>query len=166
RVAKLGTLQVDNDVVRDRIGWAQELDFVANDVQNAAALDAGGQLFVLEMNRNVDSHDRVLADAQEVDVQRHVLHAIKLVFLRQRADGLAIHFDVENGRGEAAAVDAVVDFLSGNRDGKRGLLVAVNNGWNFSFAANCTGGPLTDPFARLGLKRRALAHGIFLSVAG
>src|SRR5690606_24318601 len=63
-------------------------------------------------------------------------------------------------------VNAVVNFLSGNRDGKRGLLVAVNNGWNFSFAANCTGGPLTDPFARLGLKRRALAHGIFLSVAG
>src|SRR5690606_26257334 len=119
RVAKLGTLQVDNDVVRDRIGWAQELDFVANDVQNATALDAGRKLFVHEVNRDVDGHDRVLADAQEVDMQRHVLHAVELVFLRQRADGLAIHFDVENGRGEAATVDAVVDFLGGNRDGKR-----------------------------------------------
>src|SRR5690606_37560380 len=127
--------------------------------QYAAALDAGRQFFVLEVNRNVDGDDRILADAQEVNVQRHVLNAVKLVFLRQRADGLAIHFDVENGRGETTTVDAVVDFLGGKRNGKRGLLVAVDDGWNLSFAANCPGGPLTDPIARLGLKRRALAHG-------
>src|SRR5690606_9263950 len=70
--------------------------------------------------------------------------------------------DVDRGdRGhEPAAVNLVVDVLVAQRDRERSLLVAVDDGGDFAVATQCSGGPLTDRIARLGLELVGLAHGI------
>ncbi len=64
--------EIDGDEFRDRVGRAVQLDFVTHDVQHAAALDTGRLLFIDEVDRNIDVHFRVLADAQEIDMHREV----------------------------------------------------------------------------------------------
>lgn len=60
-------------------------------------------------------------------------------------------------------VNALGDFIGRERDGNRGLLVAVDDGRNKTVAAEFTGGPLTNPFARFGLERVGrMAHGFVL----
>ena len=68
-------------------------------------------------------------------------------------------------------MDLVVDVLVGEGDRQGRLLVAVDDCRHFAVAANISGGPLTDPFARFGLELvRIVAHGfsfrVFWSVRG
>src|SRR5690606_439937 len=77
----------------------------------------------------------------------------------------AVDVDGRHPGQEAAAVDLVEDLLVGQGDGQGGLLVAVDDGRHFTVAANCTGGPLTDLFARFGLELVwSVAHGISFRV--
>src|SRR5690606_21400358 len=146
-VAELGAGEIDLDGGGDRIGRNLRLDLVAHDVEQAAALDAGRLLLVEEVNRNLHRHQRVGADAQEVDMDREVADRIELVFLGQNLDLLAADVDRGDGGHEAAAVNLVVDVLVAQRDGERGLLVAVDDGGHLAVAAQFAGGPLTDPVA-------------------
>ncbi len=160
RVADLGALEVDRDEVRDRIGGNRELDLVTHDVEHATALDAGRLLFVDEVDRHIDGHERVLADAQEVDMDRKIADRIELIVLRQNLDLLAGDVDRGDRGHEPAAVDLVVQLLvrEGDRQGR--LLVAIDDCWHFTVAASFAGGPLTDLLARIGLELvRIVAHG-------
>src|SRR5690606_15900004 len=123
-------------------------------------LDAGRLLLVDEAHGHFDGDDRVGADAQEVDMHREVAHRVELVGLGQHAHLAAADVDGGDGGEEAAAVDLVVDVLVGQGDGQGGLVVAVDDGRYLAVAPNLAGGPLTDPFARLGLQLVSLvAHG-------
>jgi hypothetical protein len=75
---------------------------------------------------------------------------IEVVGLGKHLVLLAVDFDLGDGCQEAAAVDLHGNFLVGKRDGEGSLLVTIDDCRNFTVAPNCPGGPLTDPFARLG----------------
>ncbi len=115
-------VEVHGDEFRDRIGRAVELDLVAHDVQHAAALDAGRLVLVDEMHRDVDIDLGVLADAQEVDMQREVLDGIQLIVLRQDLYLLAADVDRGDRGQEPAAVDLVENVLVGQGDSQGGCL--------------------------------------------
>ncbi|MNL30145.1 hypothetical protein D3C87_1518650 [compost metagenome] len=133
---------------------------MANDVENAAGLEARGLLFVDEVNRNLNGDLAVLGDAQEVNVHGEVADRIQLVVLRQDADLFAVDVDDRNGGHETAGVDLHRHVLGGQRDRKRGLLVTVDDSRDKTVATKFTGGPLTNPFARLGLELiSCVAHG-------
>ena len=161
RKTDIRTIEIDGDEVGDRVGRAVELHLVAHDVEHAAALDAGRLVFVDEVNRNVDVDFRVLADAQEIHVNRVVVDRVELEVLREHGDLGAADVDGRHGGQEPAAVDLVVDILVGQSDRQGRLLVAIDDCRHFTVAADCTGGPLTDLFARFGLELvRIVAHGI------
>src|SRR5690606_23752461 len=105
------------------------------------------------------------AHPQEVHVQREILDRIELVVLRQDPDLLSAHVDRGNRGQKAAAVNLVVDVLVGQGDGQGRLLGAVDDGRYLALTANCTGGPLTDLFASLGLELISIvAHGVSFRV--
>ena len=89
---------------------------------------------------------------------------IELIVLRQDLDLLAADVDGRDGGQETAAVDLVEDVLVGQGDSQGRLLFAVYDGGYLALTANCTGGPLTDLFARFGLELvRIVAHGFSFS---
>ena len=137
-----------------------KLNVVTNDIEYAAALDTRRCFFIEEVNRYMHVHHRLGRYAQEVDVYWLVTDRIKLEVLWKDLDRLAIQKDVGNCRLETAAVNLVVQRLvvEGNRDWR--LLVTIDDSWHFTVAANFPGGPLTNPFARLGLELVCFAHGI------
>src|SRR5690606_6699190 len=164
-IADFPACQINGDGIRDRIGRAIELDFVAHDVEHTTALDAGRLVLVDEADRDVDVNFRILAHPQEVHVQREILDRIELVVLRQDPDLLSVHVDRGNRGQKAAAVNLVVDVLVGQGDGQGRLLGAVDDGRYLALTANCTGGPLTDLFASLGLELISIvAHGVSFRV--
>ncbi len=62
-------------------------------------------------------------------------------------------------------MDLVVDVLVGKGDRQGRLFVAIDDCRHFAVAANISGGPLTDPFARFGLELvRIVAHGFSFRV--
>ena len=81
-----------------------------------------------------------------------IAHRIELIVFRQDLDLLAVDVDRGDRRHEAAGMDLEVNVLVGKGDGQGGLLVAIDDGRHFTVAPNLPGGPLTDPFARLGLE--------------
>ena len=64
---------------------ADDLDIVAHDVQDAAALQARRKRLIDEAHRNLDADEAVLADAQEVDVDRLILDRVDLQVARDDA---------------------------------------------------------------------------------
>ena len=70
RIADLEAVERDVDLVRDVGRVADQLELVLDDVEHAAALEARRGFFIVEAHRHRDVHLGVLADAQEVDVDR------------------------------------------------------------------------------------------------
>src|SRR5690606_21902888 len=151
-IADFPACQINGDGVRDRIGRAIELDFVAHDVEHPTALDAGRLVLVDEADRDVDVNFRILAHPQEVHVQREILDRIELVVLRQYQDHRSVHVDRGNRCNKAVPLNLYVDDLVGQHDGYRRLLVAVDVDSYLAMTATCTGPPLTAMFASLGLE--------------
>ena len=60
-----------------------------DDVEHAAALEARRFLFIVEAHRHVDVHLGVLADAQEIDVDRPARYRVEVDRLGQGAVRLA-----------------------------------------------------------------------------
>ena len=54
RIADVEAGDVDRDLVGDLVGVADQFELVADDVEHAAALEAGRGLFVDEAHRHVD----------------------------------------------------------------------------------------------------------------
>src|SRR5215217_545466 len=116
-VANLQAGEVHRDEFRNVVGRNVQFNFVTNDVENATGLDAGGLLFVDEVNRNFDGNLAVLGNAQEVDVHGEVADRIQLIVLREDTDLFAVDVDRCNGGHETAGVDLAGDFLRGEGDG-------------------------------------------------
>src|SRR4051812_22466323 len=86
-IADVETGQADLDLVRYLGRVADQLELVADGVQDAAALDAAAFLFAGEANGDVDVHLRMLGDAQEIDMQRPVGDRVELDVLGKGAGG-------------------------------------------------------------------------------
>ena len=95
RVADVGAGKIDNDLFRNLVGLALQLNRVAHDVERAAALDAGRGFLVLEVNDDVDGDLGVFLNAVEVDVDRFIGHRMKLDRARNHRllFALVIEFD-------------------------------------------------------------------------
>jgi hypothetical protein len=105
-VADVEPGQVELELLGDVVDAAQHLDLVADDVQEAAALDARALLFVDEDARHVDVGPRRLGDAQEINMQCPAVHGVELHVARQhplRAAAADVHRI--NGREKAAGVE-------------------------------------------------------------
>src|SRR5262249_24014185 len=145
---------------RDGVGRAMNFDFVTNDVQNAADLETLRLVFVDEVNRDLDGNLRVAGNAEEVHVEREITNRVELVVLRENLVLLAADVDRGNGGHETAGMDTLRHLFGVERNRNRGLLVTVDDSGNQTVAAKFTGGPLTNPFARLGLELvSVVAHG-------
>jgi hypothetical protein len=92
-------------------------------------------------------------EAQEVDVDRTAGHRVEIDSLRQRAVRLAANFDHDHRVHEVAGVQHLDEELLLDMNRKRLFLVAVNHGGDPAIAAQCTGGSLASPIARLGGQR-------------
>src|SRR5690606_653161 len=131
-IADVRAGEVHGDGIGDRIGRAVELDLVTHDVQHAAALDAGRLVLVDEMHGNVDIDLGVLADTQEVDMNREILDGIELIVLRQDLDLLAADVDRGDRGQKPAAVDLVENVLVGQGDSQGRLFVAIDDCRHFA----------------------------------
>ena len=98
-------------------------------------------------------------------MHREIADRVELIVLRQDLDLLAADVDRGDRGQKPAAVDLVENVLIGQSDSQGRLFVAINDCRHFTVTANCTGGPLTDLFARFGLELVSiLAHGISFRV--
>jgi hypothetical protein len=81
--------------------------------------------------------------------------------LRQRAVRLALEVDHHHRVHEVTGVKHPHQLLLLDVDRERLLLFAVDHGGHPAFAAQCTGGSLASPVARLGGQRQLFAHVAF-----
>ncbi len=122
------------------------------------AFRPGRLVFVHEVHRHLDVDDRVLRDAEEIDVDQEILHRVDLVVARDGALVLAADFDLEDRGQEAACMQQKRGLLGVERDADGRLLGAVDDGGNLVFTAQCTSGPLAGPIARFGLDNLGRGH--------
>src|SRR5690606_26376483 len=157
RVADVEAGQVDLEVLGNPVGGNGHLDRVAHDVEHGALPEAGRLLLVDEVHRHVNHEIGVLAHAQEIHMHEEIAHGLKLVILWDHAVLLAIDLDGDDAGQEAAVMDLAEGVLVGHGDGKRGFLVAVDNGRYQTIAAQFTSGPLAHPVPHRSLQLSA--HG-------
>ena len=146
------------DLVRDLGRVAHQFELVLDDIQNAATLEARRRLFIVEAHRHVDVHLGVLADAQEIDMDRPAADRVEVDRLGQRAMGLSGEIDHDHRIHEVTCRHHLGEELLLDMDRERLFLFAVNYGGYPAFAAQCTGGSLASPVARLGGQRQLFAH--------
>src|SRR3546814_10858209 len=77
--------QRNHDFFRNVRRVDDQVEVVTDDVEHAAALDAGRGVFIDETDRDVDVDGRMLADAQEIRVKRAIAHRVELHVLGQGA---------------------------------------------------------------------------------
>ena len=142
RVADFQRADIGLDVLRNIVDRAFEIDAVGDDVDGAAALDAGRGFAVRDVQGNADADRRAFTEPHEIDMQREVTHRIEVEVARNHAVLLALEVDVVNRGQEAAGQDALAQFLVVDRNGHGGLVVAVDHSGHSPGATLCPGGPL------------------------
>ena len=130
------------DILRDVVDRALEIERVGDDVDGAAALDAGSRFRVHDVQGHVDADGGAFAEPHEVDMDREVAHGIEMEVARDHAVLLALELDVVKRGREASGQDALAQVAVIDRDGHRGLVVAVDHSGNSPGATLCPGGPL------------------------
>ena len=109
-------------------------------------LRPGLSSWLMKSTCDLDVELGVGADAQEVDVQREVLHRIELVVARDDAVLLAVDVEGDDVGEEAAGIDALhAHPCTRSRSATGGLLVAVDDGGDEPLTTQCTSGPLAHP---------------------
>ena len=146
------------DLVRDMRRIALDLELVLDDVEHAAALEARRFLVIVEAHRHRDMDLGVLADAQEIDVDRPARHRVEINRLGQGAVRLALEVDHHDRVHEVAGRKQFRQELLLDVDRQRLLLFAVDHGGHPAVAAQCPGGSLASPVARFGGQRQLFAH--------
>ena len=158
RVGDVEAGQVGDDPVGNGIRRADHRDAVADDVEHAAATDAWRGAFIDELHRHLDRDRRAGDDAQEVDVDRSLVHRIELEIAGDGADLLAGDIDRGDGRQKAAAVNLEEQLAAGQIDRDRRLLAAIDDGGDHALTTDCSGGPLAHLFADRRRELVGLAH--------
>ena len=102
-------------------------------------------------------HLGVLADAQEVDVDRPARHRVEIDRLWKGALFLAPEVDHDDRVHEVTRRKHLGEELLLDMD-ESGSFFAVNHGGYPSIAAQCSGGSLASPVARFGGQHQLFAH--------
>ena len=131
---------------------------MANHIEYATTFQAGRCIFVDEQNRDVDRYRRILVQAHEIDMQRAIGDGMKRDVLWQSALLLAAHFNFDNAVHEMACHQQLDQRFFLDMDCHSFLFIAVYNSRYPAFAAQCTGGSLASPFARLSQQCQQIAH--------
>ena len=135
RVADLEPGQVDVEMIGDGVGGAAHLDLVAHHVEHAAALQPGGGGLVQEMHRHLDGDQGILAEPQEIDMDREIADRIELHGAGDHPRLGAVDVEGEDGALEMAGEELLRDRPIFDRDRLRVLLVAVKDAGNAPLAA-------------------------------
>ena len=133
---------------------------MADDVQNATGLEARRGFLIGEVHRHFHVDRRVLAEAQEVDMDDEVADHFALHVARDHTFDLAVDVDIERMAHERALVVKLGHDLGIDRNKFRGLLVAINNGGDAACETKRTNSPLAALRTCLGLERQCLGHGL------
>ncbi len=134
---------------------------MADDIENAAALDAGRKFFVLEADGNRDVDAGVLVNAHQIDVDRDVANGIDLHFAGD--DGLKIILARNIDLGEVRAHPAGgvrlkhFDLLEADRNGA--LVAAVKNAGDPALAPGAARPARAGPLADFAVENVCLGHG-------
>src|SRR6476469_3111388 len=157
-VADLEAGQIHVEMLRNGICRAAHFDLVAHDVQDAAALDAGGGRFVQEAYRDIDGDQRMLADAQEVHMNREFANGVELYVAWDHPRLGAIEIEHEDGALEVAGMQLQCDRLVVHVDGLRRRLVAIQDAGNAPLATRRACAALAGARPRPGLEFQRLSH--------
>jgi hypothetical protein len=137
---ELGNIDVDR--FRDRLDRAHHLDGVGDDVDRAAALDAGRLVGIEHLDRDVDADDGAFRHAEEIHVHRQVFHRIELEVARDHAVLGAFHVDVKQRGEEAPGINALAQFGMVHQDQLRGLVFTIDHARHIAGATCSPSGPL------------------------
>ena len=151
---ELGNIDVDR--FRNGVGRAHHLDGVGDDIDRAAALDAGRGLGAEHVHRNFHADGGAFRHAQEVDVHRQVLDGVELEVARDDAVLLAVDVELVERGEEAPGIDALAQLIVLDQHHHRGLVLAVDNARHVAGVTCCPCGPLAGFRAR---RRFHLLHG-------
>src|SRR6476646_9527347 len=110
RVADLELADIGLDKLRNVVDRTHEIDGVGDDIDGAAALDAGRRIRVADVQGNADADGRALAEPHEVDMEREIAHRIEMEVARDHAALLALEIDVVNRGEEPAGQNALAQF--------------------------------------------------------
>src|SRR5439155_6424293 len=98
---------VDVDLLRNIVSGNLHLDGVSDDVDGAAALDAGRLVGIEHSHWNAHADFCAFAEPQEVHMHRQVAHRIELEVARDHAVLGALHIELVDGGEEAPRIDAL-----------------------------------------------------------
>ena len=105
-----------------------------NDVQDAAAFQAGRGILVDELNRHIDVDPRRTAHTHEIDMRRKIANGIDLDLARDNALLLAVDVEQIDRRKEMPGLIVLQHILVFQRHICRRGLAAVNDAGDLFFA--------------------------------
>ena len=126
-IVDLQPADIDIDRFRDGIGRAHHLDRVGDDVDGAAALHAGRLIGMHHVHRDAHADLGAFGEPQEIHMHRQIAHRIELEVARDNPVLGALDVEIVDRGEEAARIDAVLELIMVDRDGERGLVVAVDD---------------------------------------
>src|SRR5262245_42548093 len=139
RAADLQAFEAELELRGNGVSGARHLHLVADDVEHAAALQAGRERLVDELDRHIDADAATGADALEVDVHGHVIDRIDLHLARDDAALLAVDIEFKYGGQELAARDQFGQLGELEGDVLRLAAVAIDDAWHMPLAADGAG---------------------------
>ena len=157
RLADVKAAQVDENLLGNAVGGAEEFNLVTDDVEDATRFQPGDASSFRKCTGTSTRMRASLPSPKEIDVDDEIAHRLELDIPRDHANRLAAEVEIDQGCSEAAGAHMGEKIAVFQRNKSGILLVAVDNGRNQAFAAHGPGGPLALPSTRLGLNKTALA---------
>src|SRR6185437_16520244 len=93
-VADLEPADIGFDILGDVVDRTFEVDRMGDDVDGAAALDAGRSVRAHHMQGDADTNGGALAEPHEIDMDREVAYGIKVEVAGDHAVSLAVKLNV------------------------------------------------------------------------
>ena len=91
-----------------------------------------------------------------------IANGVELHSAGNAAHFLAVYVEIDEGGGKAAGAYLREEFLVGEGQKLRLLLVAINDAGDETFTTHCPSGPLASSAARRGLQFNGFGHGRYL----
>src|SRR4029079_9907002 len=157
-VTDLEAGQIHIEMLGDGVGRAADRNFVAHDVQDTAALDAGGGGFVQEAHRNLDGDQRMLAHAHEIAMDGNVANVIDLHLAGDDARFGSIQVEYENRALKVTGVELLRDGPVVHVDDLWRRLVAIQDSGNAPLTARRPCAAFAGARPRPGLEFQRLSH--------
>src|SRR5258708_21513819 len=157
-IADLHGGEIDGQRVGDGIDRAGDVDGMADDVEDAAAAQAGRAVLVDEADRYADSHLGAGTDAHEIDVQRRIADRVVLDLASQGAMHRPADRDVDDRREEPGTIDRARQRARFEGDLHRRVTAAIDDAGNAATASRRPRRALAGALARLGGEADDLGH--------